>query len=145
MKPIHIAFGVVAITLNSLAFLYGAWCYRQARASRWFWRLLRAGQLSILLEAGLGGIDAINHKIPHLHLLYGLLPVLVSFMGESLRISSATMILDARGLESAQEVGELEEVEQRRIVVAIVQREIGVMTLAALVIVGLLIRAATTG
>ena len=52
------------------------------------------------------------------------------------------MVLDSRGFESAAEVGELPEDEQRAVVVAIVQREIGVMTLAALVIVVLLVRAA---
>ena len=42
------------------------------------------------------------------------------------------------------EVGELPEEEQRTVVVAIVQRELGVMVIAALVIVVLLARAAGT-
>ncbi|MHB8693004.1 MAG: hypothetical protein ACYDHH_17340 [Solirubrobacteraceae bacterium] len=145
MKEVHIVAGVLAISLNAAAGAWGAWCWYQARSSPLFWRLLRAAQASIVLVAALGGVlVAIGHKLSNLHLLYGLLPLLISFLGESLRISSAQMILDARGIESAQEVGSLQDDEQRRIVVAIVQREIGVMALAALVIVVLLARAAGT-
>ena len=53
------------------------------------------------------------------------------------------MVLDARGFESAQAVGRLPAIEQQDVVRAIVRREIGVMALAALVIVVLLLRAAT--
>ncbi len=42
-------------------------------------------------------------------MLYGLLPLLVSFMAEQLRVASAQMVLDSRGFESAAEVGELPE------------------------------------
>jgi hypothetical protein len=55
------------------------------------------------------------------------------------------MVLDSRGFESSADVGKLPEVEQRVVVVSILQRELGVMVLAALVILVLLIRAAGTG
>ena len=77
-------------------------------------------------------------------MIYGLLPLAVSFVGEQLRISSAQMVLDARGFESAEEVGKLPKDEQQAVVTAIMQRELGVMTLAALVIVVLVARAAGT-
>jgi hypothetical protein len=77
-------------------------------------------------------------------LLYGLLPLAVSFVGEQLRIASAQTVLDGRGLESAAAVGELPEDDQKQVVVSIVQRELGVMVLAAVVMLGLLIRAAGT-
>jgi hypothetical protein len=70
---------------------------------------------------------------------------LVSFLAEQLRLASAQMVLDARGFASAQEVGALPDDEQRSVVVAILRREVGVMTLSALVVVGLLARAAGTG
>src|SRR5450755_662268 len=111
VKDVHIAFGVLTITLNTAACLFGAWCW---------WR-----------------------ATPNLS-FYGLLPLAVSFIGEQLRISSAESVLDSRGFESAAQVGELPEDEQRGIVTAIVQRETGVMTLAAFVIVVLLARAAGT-
>jgi hypothetical protein len=80
-----------------------------------------------------------------LHVLYGVLPLLVSFLAEQLKISSAQMVLDQRGFESAGAVGKLPEEEQQEVVVSILQREVGVMVLAALVNVVLLARAAMTG
>jgi hypothetical protein len=53
-------------------------------------------------------------------------------------------VLDARGYESAQAVGELPEAEQQSVVISILRREVGVMALGALVVVGLLARAAGT-
>jgi hypothetical protein len=53
-------------------------------------------------------------------------------------------VLDQRGLPSAAAVGKLAAEEQRGVVAAIVQREMGVMVLAALVTVVLLARAAMT-
>ena len=73
-----------------------------------------------------------------------MLPLLVSLIAEQLRGAAAQMVLDARGFESAQEVGRLPEDEQRGIVAAILHRELGVMTLAAWVVVVLLLRAAQT-
>ena len=145
MKDVHIAFGVLTITLNAAACLFGAWCWWRATPNLWFWRLLRVAQASLVVQAALGGILVLlGNKPPSLHVIYGLLPLAVSFIGEQLRISSAEAVLDSRGFESAAQVGELPEDEQRGIVTAIVQRETGVMTLAAFVIVVLLARAAGT-
>jgi hypothetical protein len=145
MKAVHIAVGILAIALNAGAGALGLWCYWRVTTSRAFWPLLRAAQVAILLEAALGGIYAINHHAKSIHIVYGVLPILVSFLGEQLRVASAQMILDSRGIESAHAVGELDPDDQRAVVVAIVQREIGVMALAAVVIVVLLARAAATG
>jgi hypothetical protein len=145
VKEVHIVVGVLSIALNALAGAYGAWCWWRARRSTWFWRLLRPGQAMIVLEAALGGVlVAMGKKTPSLHLLYGLLPLLVSFLAEQLRVASAQMILDARGYGSAREVGALPEEQQKGVVLAIVQRELGVMVLAALMNVVLLARAAGT-
>jgi len=76
--------------------------------------------------------------------LYGILPLLVSVIAEPLRAASAQLVLDQRGLDSARAVGKLPDQQQRAIVVAIVKREVGVMALAALVVVVLLVRAAQT-
>jgi hypothetical protein len=137
---------VLAIALNTAAAALGAWCWWRVRSTLWFWRLLRAGQATLVLQALLGGVLVlIGHKPSGLHVVYGLVPLAVSFVGEQLRVASAEVILEARGHESAAEVGQLPEEEQRSIVTAIVQRELGVMTLAAIVIVVLLARAAGTG
>jgi hypothetical protein len=145
VKQVHLVIGVAAIGLTGVAALYGAWCWWKVRSSVWFWRLLRAGQAVVVLQVVLGGVlELTGHKAPGLHILYGVLPLLVAFIAEQLRISSAHMILTARGFATAQEVGGLPQDEQRVIALSIVQREIGVMALAALVNVVLLARAAGT-
>ncbi len=147
MKELHIVVGTVALVVNALAGVYGAWrWWRVEPRTVWFWRLLRAGQALVVIEAVLGGIlDLIDRKAPGIHLLYGLLPLLVAFLAEQLRLASAQMVLDARGYESVEAVGELPKDAQQSVVVSILRREVGVMTLAALVVVGLLARAAGTG
>lgn len=145
MNTVHIVIGIASIVLMALAGLLGAWLWWRGRTTVWFWRILRAGQLVVVIEAAIGGVlELQHHKTSSIHIIYGLLPLAVSFIGEQLRAASAQMILDARGFESAHEVGRLPSDEQRRVVAAIVQREIGTMTLAALVIVVLLARAAGT-
>jgi hypothetical protein len=146
MKDVHLVFGVATIALFGLTGLYGAWCWWRIRATRWFWRMLRTAQVMIVLQMAIGGVLVLlGHKPPQLHLIYAVLPLLLSFIAEQLRVASAQMILDRRGYESAQAVGALPEEEQQAIVVAILQRELGVMALAAIVCAVLLARAAMTG
>jgi hypothetical protein len=145
MNTIHLVIGVASIALMGGAGVWGAWCWYRARRSPLFWRLLRAGQAVVVLQVALGGVlVAMGRKDTSLHLIYGLLPLAVSFIAEQLRISSAQTVLDARGFENAADVGKLPEEEQRLVVGTIIQRELGVMVLAALVIVVLLARAAGT-
>ncbi len=145
MKQVHIAVGVLAIATNGLAALWGAWCWIRVRTSVWFWRILRAGQALVVLQVALGGVLVlIGHKPSGLHVLYGVLPLLVALLAEQLRAVSAQMVLDARGFQSAADVGKLPESEQHVLAMSIVQRELGVMTLAAIVVVVLLVRAAMT-
>jgi hypothetical protein len=146
MKTVHIAVGVACLALVGGAGLWGAWCWYRVRQSALFWRLLRAGQVAVVVQAALGGVLLLmGNKQSGLHILYGLLPLLVSFIAEQLRIASAQAVLDHRGFESAAAVGTLPDEEQRVVVVAIVQRELGVMVLAALVMFVLIGRAAMTG
>jgi hypothetical protein len=136
---------VLAIGLNAVAALLGGWCWWRARPSPWFWRVLRAGQIIVVVEVVLGGIWTLTgRKTPGLHILYGVLPMLVAILAEQLRAATAQMVLDSRGFESNEEVGELPPEEQRGLVTAILQREIGVMALSAVVVVVLLARAAAT-
>jgi hypothetical protein len=146
MKLVHVVVGVLCVALTGGAALWGGWCWYHVRQSRVFWLLLRGGQAMVVLEAALGGVLLLMGKHDsQLHLIYGLLPLLVSFIAEQLRAASAQMILDSRGFESSAAVGKLPETEQRVLVIAIIQRELGVMVLAAAVMCVLLIRAAGTG
>jgi hypothetical protein len=142
---VHLAVGVLTIALTGVAGAWGAWCWWRVRTSTWFWRLLRASQAAVVVQAALGGVLVLTgHKPPGLHVLYGVLPLLISFLAEQFRVASAQMVLDQRGFESAQAVGKLAADEQQAVVVAILQREVGVMVLAALVNLVLLGRAAMT-
>ena len=145
MKAAHIVVGSAVLVLFGVTGLWGAWRWYRAEPSQLFWRLLRTSQVVLLIQILLGGILLAEGKKPgSLHVLYGLLPLAVSFVGEQLRISSAEMVLASAGFESAAEVGELSPEEQQSIVLSILRRELGVMALAALVILGLAARAAMT-
>jgi hypothetical protein len=145
MKDVHLVVGVLAIALNAIAGAYGAWRWWRMQPSIWFWRLLRAGQAVVVVQVAIGGVlVALGNKPKGLHVIYGLLPLLVSFIAEQLRIASAQMVLQSGGFESAADVGKLPAERQQGVVAAIVRRELGVMVLAELVVVVLLARAATT-
>ncbi|MDE3134321.1 MAG: hypothetical protein KGL15_09665 [Acidobacteriota bacterium] len=144
MKDVHIVVGILALGLNLLAFVLGGVAWLRRRASAWFWRALRSGQACVALEAALGGVLLlIGEKATNLHYLYGALPLVVALIAEQLKLSAATMVLDSHALADARAVGRLPLAEQREIVVAIMRREVGTLTLAALVVTGLLARAAT--
>ncbi|MGC9220386.1 MAG: hypothetical protein ACP5H2_03400 [Solirubrobacteraceae bacterium] len=144
MLIVHVVVGFLALGLNLLAFLVGAVAWWRRRPSPVFWRLLRSGQVAVVAEAVFGGVLLlIGDKALSLHYLYGALPIVVAVFAEQLKISAATQVLDSRGLADAQTVGKLSTEAQREVVVAIMRKEIGVMTLAALIVVTLLARAAT--
>jgi heme A synthase len=145
VKDVHVVVGILAMTSWAATGLYGAWAWWRGGSGPWFWRLLRLAQGVTVVQVALGGIlVALGHKPPGLHVLYGLLPLLVSLIAEALRATSAQTVLDARGYESAQAVGEQPPEEQRAVVTAILRREAGLMAIAALVILVLLLRAAQT-
>lgn len=132
--------------LNAIPAMLGGLRWYQGQPSRAFWILLRIAQGAALVFALAVGVLAAAGRRPgeDLFYLYALLPLAVGFVAEQLRVASAQTILDQRELESAQAVGELPQDEQQAVVGAIVRREMGVMTLSALVVVFLALRAAMT-
>jgi hypothetical protein len=139
--------GALALAaLNALAGILGAWRWYCEEPSPAFWMLLRCGQGAALLYAvGIGVLAAAgNYSSEHLFYLYALLPLAVGFVAEQLRVASAETILDQHDLADAQAVGTLPADEQQALVAAIMRRELGVMTLSALVVVFLALRAAGT-
>jgi hypothetical protein len=145
VKEVHLAVGILSIVLMAAVAVYAAWAWSHSHPRVWFWRLLRVAQLVLIVQVALGGVLLLTGKKPgHLHVLYGVLPLLVSLIAEALRAASAQTVLDARGYESPQAVGEQSREEQQAVVLAILRREFGLIALAALVIVVLLLRAAQT-
>jgi hypothetical protein len=142
-----VVWGAIALAvLNAVSGLLGGWRWYEREPSRAFWILLRVGQAGALVyAAAIGVLAAAGHSsTDELFYLYALLPLAIGFVAEQLRVASAQTILDQRDLADAQAVGELPEHEQHEIVASIVRREVGVMTLSALVVVFLALRAAET-
>jgi hypothetical protein len=139
----HIGLGVALIAVNAIAGLYGVWAWWRDHPAPGFWPLLRTGQALVMVEAVDGGILLIlGRELPELHLIYGLLPLAVSFFAEQLRITAAETVLAKEGLEGRADVERLPAAAQRDLVRAIVRREIGVMAASAVVVALLGVRAA---
>jgi hypothetical protein len=141
----HVAEVVALVTAvtNLLAGAFGAWRWWLVEPSRTFWVLCRAGQGLAVVQAAVAGVLAALGFDPAdgLYWLYALLPVAVSFVAEQLRVTAAEAVLDARNLEDAKAVGELDEAAQRSVVLAIVRRAMGVMAASAVVVAFLAARA----
>ncbi len=151
MTEAVVAGALAVATLNAIPALLGGWLWYRGglsdrRAFHAFWVLLRIGQGSALAYGLAIGLLAAAGKYSseHLFYLYALLPLMVAFVAEQLRVSSAQTILDQRGLDGAAAVGGLPEGEQQALVNDIVRREMVVMALSALVVVVLELRAAST-
>ena len=142
MTAVHIGLGVGVVAVNLLAGALGAYAWWQGLVVRGFWPLLRGGQALVAVTAIQGTVLQLSgEELPRLHLVYGLVPLGVSFVAEQLRIASAQSVLDQRGLEGSEAVRALAPDEQRLIVRAILAREAGVMASSALVVAVLGIRA----
>jgi hypothetical protein len=151
MTQAVVAGSIVVAALNALAALAGGWVWyrgdpRDPRTAGVFWVALRIGQGSALtLAIAVGSLAAAGkHPREGLFYLYALLPLAVAFVAEQLRLAAAQTVLDQRGLADAQEVGRLPEPEQQELLASVLRRELGVMTLSALVVVFLALRAAGT-
>jgi len=138
------ALALLCAAVNLLAGGLGAWLWWQVRTSPAFWPLLRGAQAVAVALAITGAVLGATGADPDdsLFFLYALLPAAVSFVAEQLRLAAAENELDTRGLAGARAVEALPERDQRSVVLAIVRREMGVMTAAALVTVVLALRAA---
>ena len=137
---------LIAVVLNALAALTGAWAWQRFEAPRAFWLMLRAGQGAAVLQAAFAGVAAAAGSRPDdgLYWLYAVLPVVVGFFAEQLRTVVAHNELERRGLPDAQAVGSLPTAQQTLLVRAILHRELGVMAIAAAVVCFLALRALST-
>jgi hypothetical protein len=140
MVAVHLAVGCALIVLNLAAFALGGVAWLRKRPSIPFWYLLRAAQVSVFLQALLGGLLLFTgHQAGEdLHYLYGILPLLVSFIAEGARAGAAQRELGDIDFES------LPVEDQESLALAIVRREMGIMAVSCGVIFFLALRAATT-
>jgi hypothetical protein len=139
----HIALGSAVIAVNAIAGAWGGYGWWSGRRAPGFWPLLRIGQLLLVIQAIDGGILLLEGKsLPPLHLIYGLVPLVVAFLAEQLRLAAADTVLQQHDLEGRADVEKLSEADQRQLVVLIMRREMGVMAASAGVVALLAVRAA---
>jgi hypothetical protein len=140
MPEVHLVVGCALILLNLAAGAVGGVAWLRKRPSILFWYLLRAAQASVFLQALLGGLLLFTgHEAgDDLHYLYGILPLVVSFIAEGARAGAAQRELGDLDFES------LPAEEQESLALAIVRREMGTMAVSCGVIFFLALRAATT-
>ena len=139
MLAVHISVGIAVIVSNLLAGGWGGVAWLRHRPSVGFWYALRVAQAAVVLQVGLGAILLLSgREADGLHYLYGVLPIVVSLLAEGARAGAAERELTGLDFES------LPKERQRRIALAIVRRETGIMAVSALVIFLLALRAATT-
>jgi hypothetical protein len=140
MPEVHLAVGVAVLALNLAAGVLGGVQWLRDRPSVPFWYLLRAAQTAVFIQVLLGGLLVVtgHEAADDLHYLYGLLPLPVSLLAEAVRAGAAQQELGEAEFES------LPPERQRPVALAIVRREMGVMTVSCLVIFFLALRAAGT-
>jgi heme A synthase len=140
MPEAHLVVGCALIGLNLAAFAAGGIAWLRNRSSISFWYLLRAAQAAVFLQALLGGLLVMTNHEPDdsLHYLYGILPLVVSFLAEGARAGAAQRELGDLDYES------LPAENQQALALAIVRREMGIMAVSCGVILFLGLRAAGT-
>jgi len=137
MVGLHIAVGCLLIALNLAAFAVGGIQWYRNRPSVPFWYLLRLAQISVFIQALLGGLLVVTNHEPaeDLHYLYGILPLVISFIAEGARVGAAQRELGEVDFES------LPAETQESIAMQIVRREMGIMAVSCGVIFFLALRA----
>lgn len=140
MAGVHLVVGCTLIVLNLFAGAIGGIAWFRDRPSVPFWYLLRAAQASVFLQAMLGGLLVFtgHEATDDLHYLYGILPLVVSFIAEGARTGAAQRELGDLDFEA------LPAPEQQAIALAIVRREMGIMAVSCGVVFFLALRAAGT-
>jgi hypothetical protein len=138
------ALGIAVLVTNAVAAGWGAvgWLRKQARAALVFWPLLRAAQACVVIQAMVGLLLlARGESAPDgLHVVYGITPLFVSLISEGMRAGVAQ-----RELEDVEDVDALDRPAQIALARKVALGEMGVMTIGALLILTLALRAYQTG
>ena len=130
--------GFVVLALNAAAAAWGGFAWWRSDPSVGFWYVLRAAQVAVVVQAALGGVLLLQgEETDGLHLFYGLAPHFIAFVSEGMRVGAAQA--EVAGVE---DVEGLERREQVLIARRVVLREMAIMTVGALMIVTLSLRAA---
>lgn len=142
MTSAHQWIGIAVLATNGAAGGWGAVAWLRRDPSVWFWYLLRAAQAAVAAQVVLGLILlARGENAPDgLHIAYGVAPLLITLFSEGMRLGAAQ-----RELEEVPDIEGLERSEQIAIARRVALAEMGVMTIGALLILTLALRAYQTG
>jgi hypothetical protein len=142
LKDFHLVAGIAVLATNLLAGVWGAVAWARHDPSVWFWYLLRVAQAVVVVQVTLGLLLlGSGHRADDgLHYVYGVSLLVVTLVTEGMRVGAAQ-----RELEDVEDVEALTPDEQRQVARRVVLREMGVMTIGALLITTLALRAAMTG
>jgi hypothetical protein len=136
--------GIAVLATNLVAAGWGVigWLRKDARASIVFWPLLRLAQATVVVEAVLGFLlVARGASSPDgLHIVYGVSPLVIALVSEGMRVGIAQ-----REIEGVEDIEALERSEQVALAKRVALGEMGVMTVGALLILTLALRAFQTG
>jgi hypothetical protein len=136
--------GIAVLVANALAAGWGAagWLRKEASMSIVFWPLLRVAQATVVVEVIVGLLLlARGASAPDgLHVAYGLALLVISLVSEGMRAGVAQ-----RELDQVEDLEALDRSEQVAIAKRVAVGEMGVMTVGALLIVTLALRAYQTG
>jgi hypothetical protein len=140
VETVHLIGGVAVLVTNLLAGVWGGMAWLRQQPSVAFWYLLRIAQVAVVLQVLFGAILLLlgREAVDGLHYVYGVLPLVVSLLAEGVRAGAAERELTGLDFDS------LPRQRQRAIALAIVRRETGIMTVSALVVFFLALRAAET-
>jgi hypothetical protein len=138
------AVGIAVLVANAAAAGWGAvgWLRKNAVASIAFWPLLRVAQATVVVQAVIGLLlVASGASAPDgLHIVYGISPLIVTLFSEGMRAGVAH-----RELEGVEDLDALDRSEQIALARKVALGEMGVMTVGALLILTLALRAYQTG
>jgi hypothetical protein len=138
------ALGIAVLVSNAVAAGWGgvAWLRNDGRASIAFWPLLRIAQATVVVQAVVGLVLlARGASAPDgLHAAYGIAPLVISLVSEGMRAGVAQ-----RELEGVDDLEALDRGEQVAVARRVALGEMAVMTVGALLILTLALRAYQTG
>jgi hypothetical protein len=142
LKDVHLVTGIAVLASNLLAGAWGAVAWARHEPSIWFWYVLRIAQVVVVVQVTLGFVllATDHHASQELHYAYGISPLVVTLVTEAMRAGAAQ-----KELADVEDIEALSPGDQRAVARRVVLREMGIMTVGALLITTLALRAATTG
>jgi hypothetical protein len=134
--------GIAVLATNALAGAWGAISWVRGFPSSSFWWMLRGAQIAVAIQVAIGlFLVARGASSPDgLHVVYGISPLVVTLVSEGMRAGAAH-----RELDDVPDLDALTRSDQMAIARRVAMSEMGVMTVGALLILTLALRAYQTG